>query len=223
MIDSGVYPDMSLLMAFRKSLKGSAADVLLHLGTGITPASCVQKLDTIFGNVLPIGTLLERFWSARQNQGESVRTWACRLQGLVSQVSDVDPSIFPPGNQSMLRTKFWSGLRDDKMRIELRHLIDSNVSFDQILRSARVIENEATKDATSHQAEITPQCGSALGAAEKKKLDDVLSLLQKMDARLTAVEKRRNSSEQQSEKKESVGRKKFLGTCYRCKQRLIVR
>ncbi len=66
------------------------------------------------------------------------------------------------------------------MRIELRHLIDSNVSFDQILRSARVIENEATKDATSHQAMIAPQCGSALGIAEKKKLDDVLSLLQKM-------------------------------------------
>ncbi len=157
MIDSGVYPDMSLLMAFRKSLKGSAADALLHLGTGITPASCVQKLDTPFGNVFPIGTLLERCWSARQNQGKSVRPWACRLQSLVSQVSDVDPSIFPPGNQSMLRTKFWSGLKDDKMMIELRHLIDSNVSFDKILRSARVIENEATKDASSHQAEITPQ------------------------------------------------------------------
>ncbi len=69
LIDSGVYPDISLLMAFHKLLKGSAADVLLHLGTGITPASCVQKVDTIFGNVLPLGTLLERFWSVRQNQG----------------------------------------------------------------------------------------------------------------------------------------------------------
>ena len=40
------------------------------------------KLDQIFGSILPVETLLERFYTARQLQTETVATWACRLGDL---------------------------------------------------------------------------------------------------------------------------------------------
>ena len=72
------------------------------------------------------------FWGARQNSGESVAVWSWRLQNLSLLISSRDNStVFPPDDKSRLRTKFWSGLHEEKMRVELRHLIDSGASYEK--------------------------------------------------------------------------------------------
>ncbi len=113
--------------------------------------SCVQKLDAVFGNVLPVERLLERFWSARQSPGESVSAWSCRLQHMVSLIRSKDPALFPPGNNLMLSNKFWSGLREDRMRLELRYLMDSGASCNKMLENARIAEMDGNKRVSSHQ------------------------------------------------------------------------
>lgn len=178
---TGAYTDAEILIAIRKSLKGLAAEVLLHLGPNATSDVLLKKMENTFGNVLPIDKLLEKFWSAKQTDGESVTAWACRLEHLVSQIRSRDASIFPEGSSSMLRTKFWSGLREERMKNALRHLMDTDCGYDQVMISARVAELETGKIAAAKQA-------TEISSQESKKMDEMFKLLQKMDERLVTVE-----------------------------------
>ena len=64
-----VYSDAIILQAIRRSLRGKAADVILHLGEDVQITQILGKLDQIFGNVLPSENILEKFYIARQSQG----------------------------------------------------------------------------------------------------------------------------------------------------------
>ena len=52
LIHGSLYPGHILVQAIRRSLRGTAAEVLLHLGEDITHDVVLTKFDTIFGNVL---------------------------------------------------------------------------------------------------------------------------------------------------------------------------
>ncbi len=133
LVASGQLSDLQLMFVIRRSLQGLASDVLMYMGLDSTPQQCLRKFENIFGNVLPIESMLERFWSSYQQDGESVAAWACRLEEMVSHVRSWDNNIFPRGSNAMLKAKFWSGLRDDKVKTRLRHLMDANVEYDVIL------------------------------------------------------------------------------------------
>ncbi len=174
LVATGQLSDLQLMFVIRRSLQGLASDVLMYMGLDTTPQQCLRKFDNIFYNVLPIESMLERFWSSYQQDGESVAAWACRLEEMVSHVRSRDNNIFPRGSNAMLKAKFWSGLRDDKVKTGLRHLMDSSVDYDVILWTARQIEMEAARKTRSHQAiEVEPQFA--------KLLDKLLAALEKLD------------------------------------------
>ncbi len=201
---SGHFTDFQLMMAIRRSVQGLAAEVFMQLESP-SPQQCLRKFDIIFGNVLPIESVLENFWSSRQQEGESISLWACRLERMVRSVRSRDRSIFPPGSNSMLKSKFWSGLRDDRIKSGLRHLMDANAEYDVILVTARQIEMEAMQKSRSHQAvEVESQYA--------KKLDQVLALLDKLNARLNEVEGKSNYKSQKSTFQKPSRKGKFEGS-----------
>ncbi len=224
LLSAGVFREVDLMIAVRKSLGGMAAQVLLHLEPGASVAELVTKMDNIFGNVLPLEVILEQFWSAKQKDSESVSAWSCRLQLMVSQVRSRDPSIFPSDNQTMLRTKFWSGLREEWMKMALRYLMDTDSSYAKLLTEARVVEAEPSMQASSNQA-------IALDTSQKKQFDRMFSMLESLDTRMSTVEgqlkqglkphgagaptefKKRPESTMATKKQ-----KPFKGQCYQCKQ-----
>ena len=80
------YTEALLLQPIRRNVRASAADVVLHLGKDATVDVVLGKLDQIFGSILSVESLLERFYVAHQLQTETVATWACRLADLLCQV-----------------------------------------------------------------------------------------------------------------------------------------
>ena len=73
------------MSAVRRSLKGTASAVLLHLGEDIKVKGLLEQLDIVFGNVFAVEQLLEQFYSASQNGNESVALWVCRLEEIVDR------------------------------------------------------------------------------------------------------------------------------------------
>jgi hypothetical protein len=51
LIRNGVYPEHILLESIRKSLKGKAHTVLLHLGEDASVQDILSELEGIYGNV----------------------------------------------------------------------------------------------------------------------------------------------------------------------------
>ena len=84
MVRDKIYPEAIILQAVRRSLRGTAADILLHLGETVSVDEVLGKFEKVFGNILPPEAILEKFFSAKQIDGERVVTWACRLEDIQS-------------------------------------------------------------------------------------------------------------------------------------------
>lgn len=64
------YPGNMVMLAIRRLLRGTANEVMLNLGPGITVRTLLLKFDTIFGIVLTAEALLEDVYRAKQKETE---------------------------------------------------------------------------------------------------------------------------------------------------------
>lgn len=189
------YLDAAIMYAVRRSLRGVAADLVLNLGVQASIDRVFDKFQRVFGTVSTPEVLLEQYYSSRQSVDESVATWACRLEELLRKLQDRGCQL---EGQSvvMLRSKFWSGLKDASVKNAIRHLYDSRASYDDLLVAARRAEQEESSGSvSSHQ--MTSQ------ASQYQTLLDEIS---KLNKRIDDMTKRRNPN------------RPFKGKCYNCFQ-----
>lgn len=211
----GNYSEPLLMQAIRRSLKGNAGEVLLNLGGEVTTEEVLAKLDLVFGNVLPAEAILESFYKARQEEGESVASWACRIEDLVAQLRGKDATVMPvAAATSMLRSKFYSGLRAGTLRNALRHKFDSGETYNQLLMSARVAELEET---TEKKATAKVNQAVAVDSQLAKKLDKVLASLDDMQKRMEKLEGMKTSGAG-GQGKQPFKPREFRGNCFNCGQ-----
>lgn len=176
-------PTALLLPAIRRSLKGTAADVLLNMGVSITEQDILAKFDVIFGNVLSPEALFEEFYTARQDSDESIASWACRLESLLAKA--VANNTGQVDNTMMLRSKFWGGLREERIKNGIRHRYDSGESFTVLLQSARQIEREV-QTVTRKVGKSTVQ---AVDNDLSKKMDTLMKLVDSLGKRIETMER----------------------------------
>ena len=180
---SGIYQDAMLMTNVRRSLRGRAADVLLVMGPDVSVQQLLEKPDVRFGDVHPNDMTLEQFFTARQLPTESVSAWGCRLEDLLSRVTDSRSAV---AARAMLRSRYWSGLYSDKIRNALRHHFDEGSDFEALLRQATILEQEPST-ATVQQA-VAPQ--------GQDKLDLILKQLTELTTRVQTLELKMSMSEQ---------------------------
>jgi hypothetical protein len=65
----------SIDYAVRRSLKGEAGRVAMHLGHKASIPEIIYKLDSIYGDL----------FNARQREDENVTSWSCRLEGMIGK------------------------------------------------------------------------------------------------------------------------------------------
>ncbi|OWF53814.1 Paraneoplastic antigen Ma2 [Mizuhopecten yessoensis] len=129
--------------ALRRSLKGKAGIVVMHLGLRVSVRDILTKMDSIFGTVEKGEALLAQFYSARQKEGEDAASWSCRLEDILNKaVKGREVTYAYTGD--MLRTMFWTGLRRDLKDIT-GHKYDAIQDFDQLVIAVRQVEQDLKK------------------------------------------------------------------------------
>lgn len=129
LIDEGMYPMHIIREAIRKSLKGTARGVLLHLGEHASVVDILTELEGVYGNVQSSERLKEQFYSESQKPGESVADYSLRLERLLSRVLGIaDRAV----RDEMLRNRLWSGLKDQELKNVSRYLFEKNAQLQQI-------------------------------------------------------------------------------------------
>ena len=213
----------NILQGIRRSLKGTAAEVLLNMGAGVTPSQILEKFDIIFGNALTSEVLLEDFYRARQNEGEKAVVWGCRLERLLNNVRD--RGLVPSNAQDMLRNRFWGGMSNDHMKNALRHRFDNGESFQNLLIAARMVEHEVARDekfgsteikhqttsiSESRKSKVPAQVKVQKSASQDSKLDEILQKMEQMSSRINTLEKNRSRTVSRETGTETR-------TCFYCK------
>ena len=174
MVRDGLFPNAVVLQSIHRSLRGTAADILLHLGGDVKVDDLLRKLGKVFGNTFPPEAILEEFYSAKQRESEKVAMWVCRLETILSKLPV--GTFTPDASKGMLRTKFYSGLRLSVMRNALRHSFDGRATYEDLLVAARVAEREHELENASARVNQAIAIDSGLS----KKMDQFLSSLEKV-------------------------------------------
>lgn len=143
LLDEGIYPPHIVREAIRKSLKGSARGVLLHLGEHASVSEIISELEGIYGNVQSGERLKEQFYSEKQKADESVGDYSLRLERLLSRVPG---HLDRTAKNDMLRNRLWSGLRNIELKNASRYLFEKNLNYNTLRKELRAVEEDLRLD-----------------------------------------------------------------------------
>ena len=143
MKDRGLHEDL-LLQSVRRSLKGEAGRLAMHLGEDATLTDILQKLDAVYGIVESGATLLQKFYNSKQEPGETVAAYGCRIEDILNKAIRRG-AVARNQSNDMLKSKLWTGLRDERVRNATRYKYDSIRDFDTLRAELRAVEQEIKK------------------------------------------------------------------------------
>jgi hypothetical protein len=150
------FNEHSILVAIRRSLKGTARKIMISIGEAATASDVFDKLEDNFGIVSTKPMIMQEFYNAQQRPDESVTLFGCRLETLL-QTAIESGHITRASKNEFLRTKFWSSLHSDQLRSQTRHKYDANLDYNSLLREIRQVEKELSLRASTTTSICRPK------------------------------------------------------------------
>ena len=132
LINNPSYSDQEILESIRFSLKGTAAEINYCLESSLSPLEVLNQFDISFGDVHSKSLLREEFYSAKQELDESIVAWSCRLQKMLHSVKEKGAISSDEAIES-LKSRFWFGLKHEKLKEALRESHNRGDSFQSLL------------------------------------------------------------------------------------------
>lgn len=150
-LEGKLHPKETVRQAIRRSLRGQAARVAMHLGPTANSTDILKKLEGVYGSVEVGQTLLSEFYAARQKKGEDVVSWGCHLEDLMDRAQRQGLVPEREANE-MLRAQFWANL-NQKLKDSSIHKLDTIKDFDALRVEIRCIEREYKNAETEEVSE----------------------------------------------------------------------
>ena len=197
------HPENLVLSSMRRSLRSPAADILTHLDQRATVDMIMRKLEAIYGVVCAGQTLLKKFYSEHQSTSEKVAEWGLRIEDLAYQAVE-KKMLARTEVPTMVKTQFWSGLRDPRLKDALRQRYQQ-LDVDDLIVEARGLEEEYSSECSAVQQATAQQHQN-----KPTEMELLMQLLKKMDARLDKLEGKMEPSKTAS--------KKTPAKCTKCHQ-----
>jgi len=181
--------DKSVLAeSIRRSLRGKAARVAMHVDKNAPIETLVSKLDSVFGNVKIGHSLMAQFYTAKQRDDESVAEWSCRLEDILCQAVGAG-KVAPEETQMMLRNTFWTGLRAE-LRDLSGHKFDQSDTFEDFLRIMRQVEEDLQQRKPRSDTKLKLSThGKAAVYQENPEIKEIKGILKQMSSEFAALKK----------------------------------
>ena len=182
------YSEEIVAQSMRRSLRGDAGKVAMRLGPEANVSQILDKMESVFGTIERGETIMEQFYSARQEKGEDSMSWSCRLEEIYRKAVIKGVAKREETNEK-LRSKYWNGLHQ-WIRDITGYKFDALTDFDNLRKEIRLVEKEHdTKKAQTHMAV----------ANESEKSDDMKELkgmIQQLTTKVNALEQGDRKSQQ---------------------------
>ena len=178
-----IHKEEQILQAIRRSLKGEAAHVVMRLGTKATINDILHKMDSIYDTVESKESLLGQFYSAKQEESESVSAWGCRLEEVINKAVSRG-EVQKQATDGMLRHVFWNGLKPSLKDVS-GYIFDKKATFDELRSAIRVIEQEHDLRKPSKPTKKDQNTGSVNMATHddiRPALDELRGMVQQLSS-----------------------------------------
>ena len=190
-------PEHVLLLSIRTSLRGAARDMLIPLGEDATVEDILDKLDGFYGNVSSPEAIIQSFYSDAQRGGECVATFGSRLEQTLSRAIRYGHMELA-AKDSMLRSKFWTGLRSQQLRNSTRYLYDTYKKFPDLLREIRKVEQEESCSTPTPptKQKVAQQLFSQVSTEQPASDDKIQKQISELVTCMKSLEKKLDSQQQ---------------------------
>lgn len=188
LMNDALYDYDSINYAVRRSLKGEAGRVAMHLGPQASLQDILRKLESIYGAVESKEEILAHFYRAKQNEDESVTTWSCRLEDLLGKAVNKG-LVHHTEKDEMLRSMLWTGLRPTLKDIS-GHKFDTIGTFDELRIALRHIERDHTElEKPNKKPQIAKSATPDQVEPKPDKMDELTGLVFQLASRMDSYEK----------------------------------
>ena len=183
----------TLGLIVRRSLRGEAGQIVLHMGAGASVNDIVQKLEGLYGTVESGAVLLQQLYDSKQGAEESISSYSARLQLAINK-AEQRGGISPQARNETLKVVFWKGLTNIKVKQAIQHKYEIVSSFDDLVRAARAAEQECADFERFHTSnsnpvpKVRPSSRVAASYATTCK-EDLESKVRELTAKLDSLEK----------------------------------
>lgn len=175
-----------IAQSIRRSLRGDAGKVAMRLGPGATVTQILDKMESVFGTIERGETIMEQFYSARQEKGEDSMSWSCRLEEIYRKAVIKGVATKEDANEK-LRSKFWNGLHQWIKDIT-GYKFDALTNFDELRKEIRLVEKEhETKKAQSNMAVTSSE------AEKGDEIKELKGMIQQLTTKVSAMEQQRTN------------------------------
>ncbi|KAK7461209.1 hypothetical protein BaRGS_00038744 [Batillaria attramentaria] len=238
---SGTHNEQAVLEAARRSLRGLAARIAMRLGTHATLEDLLTKFGSVYGATQSKESILAQFYSARQQKGEDVSSWSCRLEDLLMRAEELG-QVDPGKRGEMLRCMLWTGLLPD-LKDRSGYKFDTVKDFDRLWTKLRRIEQESVQrteqTSKTKTSAISNMASTSDEQDDKSRIQALEGAVQKLTDELKKLQKQRDPvgvrgqqqfknagpSGQQTQASGQPGRRKQGDgpVCYRCGEKGHIR
>ena len=183
----------TLGLIVRRSLRGEAGQIVLHMGAGASVNDIVRKLEGLYGTVESGAVLLQQLYDSKQGAEESISSYSARLQLAINK-AEQRGGISPQARNETLKVVFWKGLTNIKVKQAIQHKYEIVSSFDDLVRAARAAEQECADFERFHTSnsnpvpKVRPSSRVANSYATTCK-EDLESKVRELTAKLDSLEK----------------------------------
>lgn len=182
LMKNNVYDRDLLLQSVRQSLKGEAGRLAMHLGEDASLDDILHKLETVYGIVESGMTLLQKFYNAHQETQESVAEYGCRLEDILDKAVRRG-AVSRQQVGEMLRSKLWSGLKDERMRNATRYKYETIMNFDMLMAELRAVEQEM-KELDSLPSKSGKPQKAVLMECSNRTVDELTKRVQELEVQI---------------------------------------
>ncbi|XP_071112991.1 uncharacterized protein [Haliotis cracherodii] len=196
LFQSKCYTSDVIDQAVRRSLKGEAARVAMRLGSTASTKDLLSKLQSIYGTVRRRETLMAQLYSATQTEDEDVASWGCRLEHLLSQITE-HHTIPMKEQDEMLRNMFWSGLKPTMKAIS-GHKFGSLASFDELRISLRELEYDMKRGLSKSETKkcnVSAKMAIPVEPVSKNDLETLTSTIDQLRVEVSDIRKRQDTAQ----------------------------
>jgi hypothetical protein len=181
-IHSKMYPEQLISQTIRNSLKGQCRKILLTIRPTASSTEILKKLEDIYGTTQTEDAILQDFFNAKQEDKECTSDWALRLESII-QLAIETGEIPESKKNSLLKQRFWKGLKSEKLRNNTRVTYESAETFEILRRKARVEEDEMKRNTKEYLTVSSPASSEMTTGGSKPLSAEQISILQQTKMR----------------------------------------
>ena len=208
LLQENTHSRESIMQAVRKSLKGSPGLIAMRLGPNVTIEALLEKLEGIYGDIKRKSSHLAKFFNAKQEPGEDVISWGCRLEELFYKVLETG-QIDKADSDKLLCEQFYSNLTKE-LKDKSSHKFDTVKKFDDLRIELRQIEYDENlkPEPTNPTAQTKAAKAKTL---EQDSLNKIHTTVCQMNSKIDGMSDRIEKLEKSKESQSYLGSNNYMG------------